>query len=88
MTSISIGRTAATTLLALTLGGGAWAQDAGFKDLLDASAKDKKGLVFYVKGQTIAGVVTKVQGDLIEVKNQTHGRILIKSSSIDAVAGN
>src|SRR4249920_3320483 len=43
-----------------------------FQELFDYSQKEKKGLTFYVQGQTIAGVVTKMIGDdAIEVRNQT-----------------
>ena len=58
-----------------------------YQELFAASQKDKKGLTFFVKGQSIPGVVTKVIGtDAVEVRNQTHGRIVIRLDSIDAVA--
>ena len=41
----------------------AFAQSAfaqSYKELLERSEKEKKGLTFYVKGQTIAGVVVKM----------------------------
>jgi len=81
------------TLVAATLfgvAGLAYAGEAaqGWQELFAASQKDKKGLMFYVKGQTIAGVVMKVGGDAVEVRNQTYGRIVIKLDSIDAVAIN
>lgn len=60
-----------------------------FQELFDYSQKEKKGLTFYVKGQTIAGVVTKMAGDdAIEVRNQTSNRIIIRLDRIDAVAAN
>ena len=58
-----------------------------FQELFAQSQKDKKGLTFYVKGQSIPGFVTKVGGDAVEVRNQTHGRIVIRIDSIDGVAG-
>ena len=59
------------------------------RELLNASQKDKKGLMFYIKGQSIPGVVTKVLKDgSIEVRNQQYGRIVIRIESIDAVAMN
>src|SRR5688572_10294301 len=69
--------------LAAVLIGGASAAYGGeaaqaFQELFAASQKDKKGLTFYVKGQSIPGVVTKVGGDAVEVRNQTHGRIVIR----------
>ncbi len=58
------------------------------RELLDRSEKERKGLMFYVKGQTIPGVVVKVGADAVEVRNQTYGRIIIRLDSIDAVAIN
>ena len=76
-------------LVASVFAGAAYGGEAAqaFQELFAASQKDKKGLTFYVKGQTIPGVVTKVGGDAVEVRNQTHGRIVIRIESIDAVAG-
>jgi len=60
-----------------------------FQELLDYSLKEKKGLTFFVQGQTIPGVVTKMLGDdAIEVRNQTSNRIIIRLDRIDAVAAN
>lgn len=60
-----------------------------FRELFERSEKDKKGLTFYVRGQTISGIVVKVIGsEAVEVRNQTFSRIIIKLESIDAVAIN
>jgi hypothetical protein len=60
-----------------------------YQELFDKSLKEKKGLNFYVKGQTIGAVFVKMIGnDAIEVRNQTYGRIIIRLDSIDAVAIN
>ena len=60
-----------------------------FQELFDYSQKEKKGLTFYVQGQTIPGVVTKMIGDdAVEVRNQTSTRIIIRLDRIDAVAAN
>jgi hypothetical protein len=70
------------------------AQDAkslsqAYQELFERSAKEKKGLNIYVRGQTIAAVFVKMIGnDAIEVRNQTYGRIVIRVESIDAVAIN
>ncbi len=57
--------------------------------LLQLSLKEKKGLTFFVNGQTIPGIVTIIIGDeAVEVKNQTHDRIIIRLESVDAVALN
>ena len=59
-----------------------------FRELLDRSEKEHKGLMFYVKGQTIPGVVIKIGTDAVEVRNQTYGRIIIRLDSNDALAIN
>jgi hypothetical protein len=58
-----------------------------FKDLFELSQKEKKGLMFYLNGQTVGGLVTKIiSDDLIEVRNREYDQILIRVASIDAVA--
>ena len=83
-------------LAAIALPGAAHAQSAVpsgvlqvYQDLFAASQKDKRGLVFYVRGQQIGGGVVRVIGnEAVEVRNQTHGRIVIRLDAIDAVAAN
>ena len=57
-----------------------------FDEILAASQADKKGLTFYVKGQTIGGAVIKRTAEAVEVRNQTHSRIVIRLESVDAIA--
>jgi hypothetical protein len=60
-----------------------------YRELFELSHKEKKGLTFFVKGQTIAGIVTKLIGnEAIEVRSQTYSRVIIRVDSIDAVAMN
>jgi hypothetical protein len=60
-----------------------------FQELFDYSQKEKKGLTFFVQGQMIPGVVTKMMSDdALEVRNQTSNRIIIRLDRIDAVAAN
>ncbi len=60
-----------------------------FNELIQQSLKEKKGLTFFIKGQTIGGAVTKVLGpDAVEVRNQTYSRIVIRLNEVDAVAIN
>ena len=61
---------------------------SGWNELFQLSQAEKKGLTFYIKGETVPGIVTKVGNDFVEVKNQTHSRILIRLESIDAIAMN
>jgi hypothetical protein len=92
-TSIRLFVLAAMLLAAVTLSiprASAQAQSAqAFRELLERSEKEKKGLTFYVRGQTIAGIVVKIIGsDAVEVRNQTFSRVIIKIESIDALAIN
>ena len=60
-----------------------------FRELIERSEKDKKGITFYVRGQTISGIVVKIIGnEAVEVRNQTFSRVIIKLDSIDALAIN
>jgi hypothetical protein len=60
-----------------------------YQELFAISQKDKKGLTFYLRGQQIGGSVTKVIGtDAVEIRNQSHSRIIIRLDQIDAVAIN
>lgn len=57
-----------------------------YHELFESSQQNKKGLTFYVNGQTIPGIVTHATSDHVEVKNQQYGRIVIRIDRIDAVA--
>lgn len=60
-----------------------------FQELIEQSQKEKKGLTFFINGQTIAGIVVKTIGaEAVEVRNQTHSRIIIRLDQVDAVAIN
>ena len=62
---------------------------SAFQELIDQSLKEKKGLTFFIKGQTIGGAVTKQIGpDIVEVRNQPYSRIIIRLDQVDAVAVN
>lgn len=59
--------------------------DAQIKDSLE----NKRGLTFHLSGgQSIGGAVKEIGSDYIVVANQENARILIRLSSIDAIAGN
>jgi hypothetical protein len=81
-------------VLGLGSTGGAYADEGkenmkAYKELFDWSMKEKKGLMFYVNGQTIGGAVTRINdAGYVEVRNQTYGRIIIRAEQIDAVAAN
>jgi hypothetical protein len=58
-----------------------------FKELIQVSHDEKRGLTIFIKGQTIAGIVTRIIGlDAIEVRNQTHSKIIIRLDAVDAMA--
>lgn len=56
--------------------------------LFQKSQQENKGLMFYVGGQSIAGVVTAVDAEYVTAKNREYGTIVIRRDRIDAVAGN
>jgi hypothetical protein len=61
----------------------------GYQELFERSQKEKKGLTFFVRGQTISGAVVRLIGNEgVEVRNQTYSRIIIRIESIDALAIN
>jgi len=58
-----------------------------FKELIETSLKEKRGLTIFIKGQTIAGIVTQIIGlEAIEVRNQTFSKVIIRLDAIDAMA--
>lgn len=56
------------------------------REIFEASQKDKKGLMVYIKGQAIPGVVVNITSDAIELKSREYSRIVVKIDAIDAVA--
>jgi hypothetical protein len=60
-----------------------------FIDLIKTSMEEKRGLTIFIKGQTIAGVVTQIIGlEAIEVRNQTFSKVIIRLDAVDAMAIN
>lgn len=60
-----------------------------FKELIEISQKEKRGLTVFVGGQQIAGIVTKnVPDKAIEMRSQTFGKIIVCVEAIDAAAIN
>lgn len=76
-------------VMALAAAAPAWSAGAEpFTELLEASLKDRKGVVLYVKGQAIAGRVTKLTEEGVELTSREYARIVVRRDSIDGVAGN
>jgi hypothetical protein len=60
-----------------------------FKELIETSQTEKRGLTIFFNGQTFAGIVTKVIGtEAIEIRNQTYSRMTIRFDRIEARAIN
>ena len=57
-----------------------------FKPYLEESLENKKGITFFVNGNTVIGYVTKIIDDIaVEVKNQRSSKAIILLDKIDAV---
>jgi hypothetical protein len=54
--------------------------------LLKASQTEKKGVTLWVKGQAIAGAVTNIDGEWVELRSREYSRIVVKMESIDGAA--
>lgn len=60
-----------------------------FQELIELSQKEKRGLTFFIKGQTVAGGVVKIIGnEAVEVRSQVYSRIIIRLENVDAIAIN
>lgn len=60
---------------------------AAFQALLAQSMEQKFGVYFFIKGQVIAGVVTKINDDrTVEARSQQYDRILIRLDRVEAMA--
>lgn len=60
-----------------------------FQELIEQSQKEKKGLTFFIKGQTIGGGVVRLIGnEAVEVRNQNYSRVIIRLDQVDAAAIN
>ena len=89
MTIFRHSRIACLIALGLLAAGAAAAAPAdAFNEVLEASLKDKKGVMVYVKGQAIGGRVTKITADAVELTGREYARIVVRKDAIDGVAGN
>jgi len=60
---------------------------AAVEEILNQSLSQKKGMTIYIDGQVINGIfVKRIDGNTIEVRNQTYSRIIIRVDRIDAIA--
>jgi hypothetical protein len=89
MTIVRQSRIACLIALGLLAAGAAAAAPAdAFNDVLEASLKDKKGVMVYVKGQAIGGRVTRITADAVELSGREYTRIVVRKDAIDGVAAN
>jgi len=56
------------------------------REILENSQNEKKGVMLYVKGQSIGGAVVKIAGEFVELRSREYSRIVVRIESIDAVA--
>jgi hypothetical protein len=58
-----------------------------FRELIDLSLKEKVGLTFFMNGQAVPAVVTKIiDDDTIEGRSQQYDRIVIRLRRVNAIA--
>jgi hypothetical protein len=57
-----------------------------FRSILEASQNEKKGLMLYVKGQAIPGLVVKIDAESVELRSREYSRIVVKIDAIDGAA--
>jgi len=61
--------------------------NAEIKKYLEESLQNKKGLTFYVNGNTVNGYVVRIIDDSsVEVRNQSSSKVLILLNRLDAIA--
>jgi hypothetical protein len=57
------------------------------EELLTLSRDQKKGVLLFVQGQSIAGLVTKIGDDgMVEMRSQQYSRIVVRMDRIDGAA--
>ena len=60
-----------------------------FQELIALSLKEKKRLTFFMNGQSLPAVVTKIVNEhTAEGHNQQYDRIIIRLSRVNAIAAN
>jgi hypothetical protein len=58
-----------------------------FRELIEQSQNEKRGLTIFIGGQTVVGIVVKIIGtEAIEVRSQMFSKAVVLIDSIDAMA--
>lgn len=55
---------------------------------LEAARKNGRGVLLYIGGQTLAGVVLRFDSQFALLKNQQYSEIMVRIERIDAIASN
>lgn len=58
------------------------------RELLESSQNEKKGVMLYMKGQSLGGIVVKIAGEYVELRNREYSRIVVRIDAIDGAAMN
>lgn len=53
--------------------------------ILERGIESRRGIIFHMNGEEVAGVVKRILKDAVLVSNQEHATILIRLDRIDAV---
>jgi hypothetical protein len=58
-----------------------------FRELIELSLSEKRGLTVYFNGQSLVGVVKNIIGtEAVELRNQTFSKIILRLEVVEAVA--
>jgi len=61
--------------------------NAEIKKYLEESLQNKKGLTFYINGNTVNGYVIRIIDDTaVEVRNQSSTKVIVLLERLDAIA--
>jgi hypothetical protein len=60
-----------------------------FKELIERSQNEKRGLTIYLNGQTVVGIVTQIINEqAIELRSQQYHKAVVMLEEIEAMAVN
>jgi hypothetical protein len=96
---LAVAVAAVLVVVAVVVGGGGAASAAAATDggsvqaslleVLEASRASGKGVMVYVDGHALPGVVTRILGtEGVEMRNRESARIVVRLDAVTAVAGN
>jgi hypothetical protein len=57
-----------------------------YQAIFDKSIAEGKGVLLWLNGQTVSGIVVKVHEDFLELRSREYSRIVVRLSSINAAA--